>query len=233
MRISILSKQVNQLSGHMVVKIKRSTMKWPCRTFFVSWNEFMPGNLSSSGINTFLRRISPFCTILNPILFSILVALKPGAPFFTINLQAEKGITISRGYITFFSWNCNFNLMHNLKSNLVQSYQTPTYPFIWFVSVLRAKITSTSAKVLFPIQRFCPSSIQPPDTWFTQETWTKQSKSTGTELFVNKSWIGKKDADWQDKNIVFRNQSMMPHVRFALSRKRSPLKKRGTSPPLG
>lgn len=48
----------------------------------------------------------------------------------------------------------------------IQVIKIPTNPFIWFVVVFRAKTTSTSAKVLFPIQRFWPSSIQPPETCF-------------------------------------------------------------------
>ena len=56
-------------------------------TLFISRNELMPGNLSSSGTNTLFKTMSPFCTILSPILFSIFVAFRPGAPFFTINLD--------------------------------------------------------------------------------------------------------------------------------------------------
>lgn len=48
----------------------------------------------------------------------------------------------------------------------IQVIKIPTNPFIWFVVVFRAKTTNTSAKVLFPIQRFWPSSIQPPATCF-------------------------------------------------------------------
>lgn len=48
----------------------------------------------------------------------------------------------------------------------IQLIKIPTNPFIWFVVVFRAKTTNTSAKVLFPIQRFWPSRIQPPATCF-------------------------------------------------------------------
>jgi len=56
-------------------------------TLFISRNELMPGNLSSSGTNTLFKTTSPFFTIMSPILFSIFVAFRPGAPFFTINLE--------------------------------------------------------------------------------------------------------------------------------------------------
>lgn len=39
------------------------------------------------------------------------------------------------------------------------------YPLIWFVLVFRAKITSRSANVLFPIHLFCPFSTHPPATY--------------------------------------------------------------------
>jgi hypothetical protein len=65
-------------------------------TFFMSWNELMPGILSSSGTNTLSRTMSPFCTILSPILFSIFVAFRPGAPFFTINLEEAYHIQYQR-----------------------------------------------------------------------------------------------------------------------------------------
>ena len=68
-------------------------------TLFVSWKESTPGNLSSSGTKTFFKRISPFWTIRRPILFSIFVAVNPGASFFTINLKqkAEKNYHTRRG----------------------------------------------------------------------------------------------------------------------------------------
>jgi hypothetical protein len=60
-------------------------------TLLMSWNELMPGNRSSSGTNTLFKTMSPFWTILRPILFSIFVAFRPGAPFRTMNLvEARK-----------------------------------------------------------------------------------------------------------------------------------------------
>lgn len=59
--------------------------------------ELTPGSLSSSGTNTFLKRMSAFCVILRPILFSIFVACRPGVPFFTINLwQIDQVIDVSQ-----------------------------------------------------------------------------------------------------------------------------------------
>jgi hypothetical protein len=64
----------------------------------------MPDSLSSSGTNTLLRIILPFETILSPILFSIFVALRPGALFFTINLEMCIRLSTSGHGNSYINW---------------------------------------------------------------------------------------------------------------------------------
>lgn len=92
-------------------------------------------------------------------------------------------------YLAFF-WKIDFNIYHKLKSRatLLPSFfwettSTPkiqnlrdlrkannlAYPLIWLVVVFLAKMINRSAKVLFPIQRFCPLIFQPPLTWYSKQ----------------------------------------------------------------
>jgi hypothetical protein len=104
-------------------------------------------------------------------LFSIFVALRPGVPFFTINLERCIRLSTSEqgnSNIDWVTWN-NKNIAHNTSS----TKRKEDYPLSWFVSAFLAKIMSTSAKVLLPIQRFCPSKCQPPGTFQNNnnKTW--------------------------------------------------------------
>jgi hypothetical protein len=56
--------------------------------------------------------------------------------------------------------------VHDIKTNATKKNpKRDDYPFSCFVSAFLAKITSTSANVLLPIQRFWPSNCQPPGTF--------------------------------------------------------------------
>jgi hypothetical protein len=55
--------------------------------------------------------------------------------------------------------------MYMIKTNGINNNPKQNdYPFNCFVSAFLAKIMSTSANVLLPIQRFWPSKCQPPGT---------------------------------------------------------------------
>jgi hypothetical protein len=81
-------------------------------TLLVSWKESTPGNLSSSPTKTLFKRISPFWTILRPILFSIFVAVNPGASFFTINLN-QKAEILHMQKKRMPIWKTNYHAFHN------------------------------------------------------------------------------------------------------------------------
>lgn len=99
-------------------KSAQSNVTFMVYTLLVSWKELTPGSLSSSGTNTFFKRISPFWTIRKPILFSILVALSPGAFFFTIYLKQRENIQ-------HMTWLCPDNnnpyILAQTKANIQKS----------------------------------------------------------------------------------------------------------------
>ena len=66
------------------------------------------------------------------------------------------------------------------------------YPFSWFVSAFLAKMMSTSAKVLLPIQRFWPSKCQPPGTFQKKKPTWLASKGHISSIEISKFIFRKK-----------------------------------------
>ena len=65
----------------------------------------MHGNLSSSGTNTLFKTISPFCSILSPILFPFFVALHKGFRYeyqmMAVNIHGSDSLQIEEWQLKF------------------------------------------------------------------------------------------------------------------------------------
>jgi len=65
----------------------------------------MHGNLSSSGTNTLFKTMSPFCTILGPILFPFFVALHKGFKYecqmMAVNIHGSDSLQIEEWQLKF------------------------------------------------------------------------------------------------------------------------------------